>query len=289
MLNGFEKMHDRALGAFIGLAVGDALGVPLSGLQRDQTPKIISMKGGGIVTLLPGEVTSHTKLAMILATEIVNKKSLDGIMVMRSFSEWSGSGMCTDISIPVLESIQAFKHSGRIDHPNITAADSGSLTRVAPVAIAFRSSALDCATNAKRQSDLTHGHFIPAELCSHLAVGLRNAIYGVGKDRTLAGFDALSVKVGKWRDLDRDKVKSTPLAIDAIKAALWSVDSSNNFEEALIMAVNLAGDSSTVGAITGQLAGAIFGYSNIPARWIRPLMVHNSIVELTERLFGMRE
>lgn len=52
-----------------------------------------------------------------------------------------------------------------------------------------------------------------------------------------------------------------------LEAALWSIHQTNNFEDALILAVNLAGDADTVGAVTGQIAGAKYGLEAIPQRW----------------------
>ena len=73
------------------------------------------------------------------------------------------------------------------------------------------------------------------------------------------------------RDKVRTQIKSSGYVIDTLEAALWCTDQAESFEEALVLAVNLAGDADTVGAVTGQIAGAVFGASAIPERWLEPL------------------
>ena len=53
-----------------------------------------------------------------------------------------------------------------------------------------------------------------------------------------------------------------------MEAALWAFENSFDFESGMIKAVNLGGDSDTIGAVFGQIAGAYYGFSNIPARWV---------------------
>ena len=74
--------------------------------------------------------------------------------------------------------------------------------------------------------------------------------------------------------------------VNTLEAAIWCVAQASSFEEALILAVNLADDADTVGAVTGQLAGAIWGFSAIPERWLTPLAWREEIIELADRLTG---
>jgi ADP-ribosylglycohydrolase len=59
--------------------------------------------------------------------------------------------------------------------------------------------------------------------------------------------------------------------MDALAMALHCVASTRSFEEAVLKAVNRGGDSDSVGAVTGQIAGAAYGYRSIPAPWLRAL------------------
>ena len=102
---------------------------------------------------------------------------------------------------------------------------------------------------------------------------------GADKDAILSRTTKVSTATGRvaeilggsWRKKSRIEIKSSGYVIDTLEAALWAVGQSNSFEEALILAVNLADDADTVGAVTGQLAGAIWGAKDIPARWMKHL------------------
>ena len=67
----------------------------------------------------------------------------------------------------------------------------------------------------------------------------------------------------------RDEVDNSGWAVSTLEAALWAFNSTNAFEEGLVAAVNLGGDSDTIGAVYGQIAGAYYGYNAIPTRWVR--------------------
>jgi ADP-ribosyl-[dinitrogen reductase] hydrolase len=272
------KEQDRIKGAMLGLAVGDAMGVTLNGLTRDSVPKVIHMAGGGPMSIPAGDWTDKTSLAIALASALVSKGTFDAKATMEAFSDWfQNNSFCprrekwSSIGYGVEESIETYINTGHGAHPNITEVSADPIVRVAPIVIAFRDSATDCAVYAKRQCSLTHGHEIVKELCAHFALGMRNAIIGAGKDRTLAGFDALTNRIGRWRGIDRERVDSQHPAVKAFKSAIWAVDSSNTFEEAVIIAVNLAGESCATGAIAGQLAGAVYGFNEIPDRWLKDL------------------
>jgi ADP-ribosylglycohydrolase len=92
-----------------------------------------------------------------------------------------------------------------------------------------------------------------------------------------------------WRELDRSRdrseIRSSGYVLHTLDAALWAIASTESFEDALILAVNLADDSDTVGAVTGQLAGACYGYSAIPERWLEKLAWRDKLEAIGARLF----
>ena len=83
---------------------------------------------------------------------------------------------------------------------------------------------------------------------------------------------------------DRSTVSSAPRAAATLDAALWCLARGESFEAAVIEAVNLGGDTDTIGAVTGQLAGAIHGAAAIPRRWREGLHAADRIAELAQRL-----
>jgi len=125
------------------------------------------------------------------------------------------------------------------------------------------------------------------EACDFFVARLREAILGAGRDEVLGSRawsghpDIVAIAGGSWRTKNRAVISSSGYVVHTLEAALWSVANTNSFEEALILAVNLADDSDTVGAVTGQLAGALYGASAIPERWLAPLAWREKIEALS--------
>lgn len=95
-----------------------------------------------------------------------------------------------------------------------------------------------------------------------------------------------AIAKGGWREKSRDEIKSSGYVVDTLEAALWAVGGTNSFEEAVLKAVNLGGDADTVGAVAGQIAGAIWGYQTIPPSWRERLARGDNIVERALRLMA---
>ena len=93
-----------------------------------------------------------------------------------------------------------------------------------------------------------------------------------------------AVAAGSWRNKDRAAIRATGYVVHTLEAALWAVGRTNNFQDALVLAVNLADDADTVGAVTGQLAGALYGETGIPGAWLTPLAWRERIVALADTL-----
>lgn len=90
---------------------------------------------------------------------------------------------------------------------------------------------------------------------------------------------------GSWKGKHRDDIRSSGYVLHSLEAALWCVGSSGSFSEAVLKAVALGDDADTTAAITGQLAGAVYGLSGIPERWRKRLAWKDRIEGLADRLF----
>jgi ADP-ribosyl-[dinitrogen reductase] hydrolase len=93
-----------------------------------------------------------------------------------------------------------------------------------------------------------------------------------------------AVARGSWRDKDRQSIRSSGYVVHTLEAALWAVDRSDSFESAVLLAANLGEDADTVGAVTGQIAGALYGLSGIPPTWRTRLAWGDRIEALGRRL-----
>jgi len=276
---------DRALGAFFGLAVGDALGTPLEFSRRDSLPEVVGMRGGGPFSLRPGEWTDDTSMALALADSLCARKGLDGTDAMerwsrwRRFGEYSHNGRCFDIGGQTSSALAWFEREGTADLRRTERAGNGGIMRLAPAAIfAFGCglSAEEAGILARRQSDLTH----PNDECSAAAEAMGILLLRLMRGEATAA-DAAD---GTLRERGRASIRSTGYVVDTLEAARWAVGRTESFRDAVLLAVNLGDDADTVGAVAGQLAGAAYGASGIPREWLDALAWRERIVDWTRRL-----
>jgi ADP-ribosyl-[dinitrogen reductase] hydrolase len=289
---------DRARGALLGLAVGDALGTTLEFSERDEHPRHTEMTGGGPFRLKPGQWTDDTSMALALAESLIAHPYLDARDLMDRFTAWwrngeySCTGTCFDIGMATRDALARYLKSGDpfAGSTDPYSAGNGSLMRLAPVALRALHDPAAARHLAVQQSRTTHAALQAVEACALLVDLLVGAIHGVPKAKLLAprawDGDAViaTVAKGSWRGRPRSKVRSSGYVVHTLEAALWAVEQTESFEDALVLAVNLADDADSVGAVTGQLAGALYGMSGIPARWLERLAWRERIVETADAL-----
>ncbi|MBA3520773.1 MAG: ADP-ribosylglycohydrolase family protein [Rhizobiales bacterium] len=292
---------NRALGALLGLAVGDALGAPLEFTRRDTLPEVRDLIGGGPFRLKPGEWTDDMSMALCLADSLIACRALDPADLLRRFVGWqregdnSVTGRCFDIGVTTSRSLARFERSGQTEAgpEDPHQAGNGSLMRLAPVALFAASDAVRAAELAELQSRTTHPAPVAHDACRFFAELLVEAIGGATKHEVLrtrpwgGAPEIVAIAGGNWRGKTREQISSSGYVVHTLEAALWCVERSSGFEEALILAVNLADDSDTVGAVTGQLAGALWGKSGIPGRWLEQLAWRERIEGRAEALIGV--
>lgn len=287
---------DRARGALLGLAVGDALGTTLEFTRRDSRPKHTEMTGGGPFQLAPGEWTDDTAMALALAASLIQCQGFDPHDLMTRFVAWwhkgdySSTGTCFDIGIATRQALGRFGQSGSpfAGSTDPDTAGNGSLMRLAPVAL-FALDDADLADRmARDQSRTTHAAPQALEACAYFVQLLRAAISGEEdalRAREWNGDPSVqAIAAGSWKGKPRRQIRSSGYVIHTLEAALWAVGSTTSFEDALILAVNLADDADTVGAVTGQLAGALYGVKAIPERWTTQLAWRDKIIGLADML-----
>lgn len=287
---------DRARGALLGLAVGDALGTTLEFTRRDTQPLHTEMLGGGPFDLAPAQWTDDTAMALALADSLISCSGLDSRDLANRFVRWwqdgaySCTGTCFDIGITTREALARSVRTGEpyAGSTGTDTAGNGSLMRLAPVALFALHDAAQADQLARDQSRITHAAPQAIEACAYFVDLIREAILGqldVLRPRAWSGDATIAaLAAGSWRHKTRDQIRSSGYVIDTLEAALWAAGTTSTFEEALIRAVNLAEDADTVGAVTGQLAGALYGASAIPERWLHPLAWQREISEAADRL-----
>ena len=295
-----DAIRDHALGALVGLAVGDAIGTTIEFRPRDTYEPLADMVGGGPFRLKPGEWTDDTSMALCLADSLLACDGLNERDLLERFVRWrrqgenSVTGQCFDIGNVTSQALARFEESGDI-HAGPTdpmTAGNGSLMRLSPVALRFWNDRAKLRDAARRQSYTTHGAQEAVDACEALALILADAIQGKPLSEVLRPpygdqfCDGVrTIIVGSWRGKHRDDIRSSGYVRHSLEAALWCVGSSGSFEEAVLKAVNLGDDADTTGAITGQIAGAVWGLSGIPTPWRKTLVWNDRIEALANDLF----
>lgn len=299
MINDSDQ-QDRALGALIGLAIGDALGAPVEFKRRGQFPLITDMVGGGKFKLPPGAWTDDTAMTLCLAESLLSQPELDVSDMMSRFIGWidrgdnSSTGRAVGLGQNTFWALADFrKHGNLVANPRPRPAHSnGALMRLAPIPCMHWRDPARAARLASAQSWATHHSALSSDVCVYAATMMCALISGEpwGTSRACAHMgegspELLAMTQSDLSARSADEVSSSGYVIHTLEAALWSIETTASFEEALIRAVNLGDDADTVGAVTGQLAGALYGLSAIPPRWRAVLFDLERLTDLSAQLY----
>ena len=293
-----DGIRDRALGAFLGLAVGDAVGTTLEFCPRDMKPRLKDMVGGGPFGLSPGGWTDDTSMALALADSLAARGTLDCRDLMDRFVRWwregeySHTGVCFDIGGTIRAALERYRETGdpMAGSTDPWSAGNGSLMRLAPVALRFWDDRSGLVATAAEQSRTTHGAEEAVDACRSFAELLADAIAGSPRADALAprafeGAPAIArIMDGSWRGRARDTIRSSGYVVHTLEASIWSIARTGNFCNAVLLAANLGDDADTVAAVTGQLAGAMYGLSGIPQHWLDRIAWKDRLLDTAQRL-----
>lgn len=278
----FAAIVDRAEGALLGLAIGDAVGTTLEFKSRDTYPLLRDMIGGGPFNLKVGEWTDDTAMALALADSLYGKSELFPADLMTRFVQWmeegtySCNGRCFDIGVTTRQALQHWKATGNpiAGSTDAQTAGNGSLMRLAPVAIRFFRDRAKLRDMAALQSRTTHAAKEAVDACVIYAEMLADAIEGERRSEVLRSRDGAfeeainKIIAGSWRGKPRHQIRASGYVCHSLEAALWSVGRSGGYRQAVLTAANLGEDADTTAAIAGQLAGALDGVSGMPPEWV---------------------
>ncbi|RPE39445.1 ADP-ribosylglycohydrolase [Streptomyces sp. Ag109_O5-1] len=280
----------RVAGAVVGSAVGDALGAPFEfgppGAFSARFPEPGAgdeMSGGGGWD--PGEATDDTQMAVLVAESLLERGGLDLPDIFARFQRWAAADP-KDIGLQtedVLTNGMPWDLAAAIHFQvNRRAAGNGSLMRASTSAVHFARTGREATMDAARRiAALTHGDRAAWE---------GTAIFHELVRVTLEDTDPLAVLPdvlglvhpdhrGRYATVlapgwHPDQATEFNGAVwPCLGSAVWALRTTSGFEEAIRAAIDLGGDTDTVAAVTGGLAGAYYGLDAIPARWTRPLHV----------------
>lgn len=285
-----KQQINRMNGVLYGVAIGDALGAPLEFMSasaiKQRHGTVTEMIGGGWLDVAPGEVTDDTQMTLCVAEGIISNPQDPYVEIGRRFIEWYDT-QPKDIGNTCAMSIMYAQHLANGSTPSTEdwfnaahethiatggkSAGNGTLMRTAYPAIFYRdiSKAMRIANGI---SKMTHFDPLAATACRVYTEMLYWLIdepdISIRRDYlTTAARDARYIYA-----IEPDYIPNpSGFVADTFATALHCVLTTHNFEDALVKAVNLGGDADTIGAITGGLAGALYGFDAIPNRWIATL------------------
>jgi ADP-ribosyl-[dinitrogen reductase] hydrolase len=295
---------DRYRGALLGLACGDAVGTSVEFMPRGSFAPVTDMLGGGPFSLAPGKWTDDTSMALCLAESLIVKRGFDPRDQMTRYANWyewgywSSTGTCFDIGMTTKAAIHAFLRTGE-PFSGSTAPDTagnGSLMRLAPIAMYFASDEVLVQEMAARSSMTTHAAPECLDACRLFSVALSRALRACPKDEVLdlsdlplASSKVKRLAAGEFQTKDRTEISGSGYVVESLEAALWCFAKHHNFRATVLEAVNLGDDADTTAAIVGQLAGAYYGVSGIPAQWLTRLHLASEIGALADSILIARQ
>ncbi len=273
-------MHqDKAIGMFMGLFIGDALGAPNEFLRPYEIVEpVTDMVGGGVHNTAVGEWTDDGAMAVAIADAYITSKRFDPENIALNFRMWRKTGhfgtrnYVFDIGRTCGEAIDRMTatqpYAGSCA---INASGNGSIMRVAPIVLANHNNLSNAVAQSVAVSVMTHGN---ADTIHYIAGFVAELMSGKAED----SFDYLK----HYRD-----PYATGTVMYTYNMAWECVNETSSFEKALVMAVNKGYDADTVGAVTGMLAGRKYGLKGIPTRWLDKLMKKDELIDMAEKLYAL--
>jgi len=295
----------------IGLAVGDALGVPVEFKPRiflKRSP-VVDMTGYGTHNQPAGTWSDDSSMVFCTMESLCGGYGVKDIAgnfcswIMKGF--WTPHGSVFDAGITTRQALD--KVMGGIEPPfcgesGERSNGNGSLMRILPLAYYFFCDDIYKRLGAVHEvSEITHAHMRSKIGCAIFIELAVNLIKGYSKNEALENtcravldfykraddklelefyFRILSRGIAK---VPENKIRSSGYVVDTLEAAIWCLFNSSSYSEAVLKAVNLGDDTDTVGAVTGALAAIHYGYGSIPEKWVAALARRDDIFALIEK------
>jgi ADP-ribosyl-[dinitrogen reductase] hydrolase len=278
----------RVRGVLVGLACGDALGRPVEFSSataiEDEHGRLDEMVGHGTWNQPAGTITDDTEQALCIARSVATQGEFDPADIADRFVAWYESEPF-DIGRMTMKAMSRLKHGEAWDEagqqvwensPEGSNAGNGSVMRCVPLAIPYASDPDQLVKVSRQSSQITHADprctYGCAILTSTIArllddadAPLQDALDDVGADTP----DELTTALRPVAHGEKPATLETSgYVVHSLQTALHDGLRADSAEEAIVTAVNRGGDTDTIGAITGAVAGARFGASALPDRWL---------------------
>jgi ADP-ribosyl-[dinitrogen reductase] hydrolase len=303
-------MHTKGL--LFGIAIGDALGVPVEFMSRKhlQANPVMGMREFGTHHQPAGTWSDDSSMSFLLVEQLIKGYDVEGLgkqfCQWYQYNYWTPHGDIFDMGVAtrnamdkVAKGVSALQSGECDDYSN----GNGSLMRILPLAIYLQNKPIDqrfCIT--KEVSGITHSHirtvigcFFAIEFMIQLLAGKDKCdAYSETQNIVRDYLHLIDIKSSEielynrilFDDISRipeQDIYSSGYVLHTLEASLWAFLTTENFKDAVLKAVNLGDDADTIGAITGGMAGLFYGFEQIPEEWINQLARKEDIENLVQR------
>lgn len=263
--------EDRALAAYLGLAIGDALGATVEFMTKTEIAKQYgvhrSLSGGGWLRLKPGQVTDDTQMALALGRSLIRQGTCDCRDICEEFAAWLRSRP-VDIGNTCRRGISRYIVTGTLEAPPSEGdAGNGAAMRVLPVALATLGQPEDAKAWTIAQCRTTHHHPLSDAAAIAFVEMTQALILGADRNALQLYAEDLQARVPALRFAPYPGL-SSGFVVDTAQTVFHYYFATENFADCVIATVNQGGDADTTGALAGMLAGATYGTSAIPHAWL---------------------
>lgn len=309
----------------IGLAIGDAFGVPVEFLSRQEVQEIdlqdmvgadssLSFTSGWSEIIPKGSWSDDTSMTIATMASIIdNLGQIDYDDIMYRFIRWWGIGEYSSLSFPfglentVSKAMERYRNGTpalQCGGTGIRDNGNGALMRMYPFSIwciLKDYNDEDTLKYIQKAAALTHGHQINAMSCFMYTLFLRECIrtrnprraydlvfndFNLEKryrcffsEETVQAHEIL-LKNNFKTTFDSNTIPESGYVVDSLAIMVYGILNTDNYEDAVKMAVSFGYDTDTNAAITGSVAGAIYGVDHIPERWLNVLKKKEELIQI---------
>ena len=300
---------ENIVGCFLGLAVGDALGVPVEFKSRTylKANPVKEMIGYGVWEQPSGTWSDDSSLAFCLAESLLHGYDLNDIA--QKSAQWMQTGYwsahdevfdiggTTRIALSRILQGEDARFSGETEERSN---GNGSLMKIAPASLYFASASDDELFAAiKAISSITHAHFRSVFGCYIFSIYIVELLKGEDKNIALKNtatrvrefarkqsFNPKEVALytrileDMLPSLREEDIYSGGYVVHTLEASIWCLLTTTSYKDAVLKAVNLGDDTDTTGCVTGALAGLYYGHNSIPFQWSELVARKSDIIKL---------
>jgi len=324
LVDGYEdRAKGVMLGLACGDALGRPVEFTSPARIEREHGQVTEMLGDGTHRQPPGTITDDTEMALCIARSLIEREQFDPEDIGQRFVEWYESGPfdiggMTRRTLVRIQNGESWDTAGEAEwesSPEGSNAGNGSVMRCAPLAIAYAEYPAALIRTSIDSSRITHADPRCTYGCAVLNLTITAAIknqenplstalnllsedLATSMQRTIGVIpDGASpiLEGGLPEDIrialepipdgiDSNHLSNSGYVVDTLQTALYDALTAKSAEEAIITAINRGGDTDTIGAITGVVAGAKFGASSLPDRWLAEIDEREELEDMATAL-----